>query len=63
MKHIRQKDSSFDSSESYIVVKTDDWTLPLEDHPSIIEHPEFFEIADCDLPNNFSYLIYQNENN
>jgi len=63
MKHIRQIGSSFDPSESYIVVKTDDWSLPLEVHPSMIEHPEFFEIADCDLPTNFSYLIYQNETN
>ena len=63
MEHIRQIGSSANANESYIVVKTDDWSLSLEVHPSIIEHPELFEIVDCDVPNNFSYLIYQSNSN
>lgn len=61
MIHIRQKNSSFDPTQAYIVVNTNDWSSPLDQHPSIVEHPEFFEIADCDIPENFSYLIYQSE--
>lgn len=63
MIHIRQKNSSVIYGQSYIVVKTTDWTLPLEEHPSIVDHPEYFEIADCEIPRDFTYLIYKNETN
>ena len=56
MKHIRQINSV--GTNTYTVIKTDDWDKPLEEHPSIIEHPETFEIADCDIPNQHQYLIY-----
>ena len=54
MIHIRQKVSSFNPHEVYSVVITDDWEYPLELHPSIIEHPEIFEIADWNSFQNFS---------
>jgi hypothetical protein len=54
MKHIRSKELSF-----YTVVKTEDWTEPLEQHPSILEHPELFEIVDSEIPQQHNYLIYQ----
>ena len=60
MIHIRQKVSSFNPHEVYSVVITDDWEYPLELHPSIIEHPEIFEIADCDIPNHAEFMIYDN---
>ena len=63
MKHIRQKDSSFNSNEAYSVVITTDWNNPLEEHPSIVEHPEVFEIADCNIPNNAQYLNYISDGN
>ena len=59
MQHIRQIGSSFNPNESYIVVDTTNYAGDLEDHPSIIDHPNLFEIVDCDIPNNFQYLIYQ----
>jgi hypothetical protein len=60
MIHIRQKNSVINKGEDiiYTIVKTDNWTLPLSEHPSIVEHPEIFEIADCDIPSNFQYLNY-----
>jgi hypothetical protein len=60
MLHIRQKlDLSGKQESAYTVVITSDWTLPLDEHPSIIEHPEVFEIADTDIPENAQYLNYQ----
>lgn len=60
MKHIRQKsDENNLMPVAYTVVKTDDWTLPLEEHPSIVEHPEWFEISNDEIPENAQYLIYQ----
>jgi len=55
MKHIRQKDLSV-----YTIVVTTDWNKPLEEHPSIVEHPESFEIVDCEIPVYVQYLNYQN---
>lgn len=54
MKHIRYKDLSI-----YTVVLTNDWNNLLEEHPSIVEHPEFFEIVDCEIPEQLQYLDYQ----
>ena len=60
MKHIRQKiDIANRVNEiAYTVVVTTGWTLPLEDHPSIVEHPELFEISEDEIPNNAQYLNY-----
>lgn len=60
MKHIRQKlDIALKGIEiAYTVVDTTGWTLPLEQHPSIVEHPELFEIVDEDIPENAQTLIY-----
>lgn len=56
MIHIRQINSV--GTNTYTVVKTDDWDKPLEEHPSVVEHPETFEIADCELPDYIQYVIY-----
>ena len=56
MKHIRQINSV--GTDSYTIVNTDSWTLPLEEHPSIIEHPELFEISEEEIPKQHQYLIY-----
>jgi len=53
MKHIRQKDLTI-----YTIVITTDLDNPLEEHPSILEHPEVFEIADCEIPEEYQYLNY-----
>ena len=57
MKHIRQINSV--GTNTYTVVKTEDWTLPLEEHPSIVEHPELFEITQDEIPVEHQYLIYE----
>ena len=57
MKHIRQINSV--DTDSYTIVVTTNWILPLEDHPSIIEHPELFEITEDPIPEQYQYLIYQ----
>lgn len=59
MIHIRQKlDLSAKQEVAYTIVITDGWTEPLEQHPSILEHPEIFEIVDAEIPENPQYLNY-----
>lgn len=54
MIHIRQKDLSI-----YTIVITEGWDKPLGDHPTIVDYPEVFEIADCEIPDEHQYLNYQ----
>jgi len=56
MKHIRQINSV--GTNTYTVVVTTDWELPLEDHPSLVDHPELFEISEDEIPEQYQYLIY-----
>lgn len=56
MKHIRQINSV--GTNTYTVVLTDKWDKPLEEHPAVIEHPETFEIADCEIPEHIQYVDY-----
>lgn len=55
MAHIRQTNST---QACYTVVKTEDWEQPLHEHPSIVNHPELFEISVDDVPPNAQYLDY-----
>lgn len=57
MKYIRQINSV--GTDSYTIVKTNDWILPLEEHPSLVEHPELFEISEEQIPKEHQYLIYE----
>jgi hypothetical protein len=60
MEHIRQKlDLTSRSTSAYTVVNTDGWTSPLSEHPSMLEHPEIFEISNDEIPENFQILNYQ----
>lgn len=54
MIHIRYKDLSV-----YTIVVTENWNEPLEQHPSIVERPQDFEVVDCELPEYVQYLTYQ----
>lgn len=60
MEHIRQKiNLALKGVEiAYTVVDTTGWTLPLDQHPSIVEHPELFEISSDEIPDNAQYLKY-----
>ena len=57
MKHIRQINSV--GTNTYTVIVLDGWDRPLEEHPSIVEHPELFEISEEEIPEQHQYLIYQ----
>ena len=54
MIHIRNKNLS-----PYTVVVTLEWDRPLEEHPSIVEHPESFEISEDEIPELYQYLVYE----
>lgn len=60
MKHIRQINSV--GTESYTVIVTNGYggsgEPPLESHPSVLEHPELFEIVDCEFPEQYQYGEY-----
>jgi hypothetical protein len=60
MEHIRQKiNLTLKGVEiAYTVVNTTGWTLPLIEHPSIVEHPEIFEITNDEIPDNAQLLNY-----
>jgi len=53
MAHIIQKNNG----GVYTVVITDGYT-DLTTHPSIVEHPDLFEIATNDLPTEYQLLNY-----
>lgn len=53
MRHIRQINTV--GQEYYGVVIAEE---PLEDHLSIIEHPELFEISEDEIPEKHQYLDY-----
>ena len=58
--HIRQKNNVTNKGIeiAYTVVVTTDWELPLNQHPSIVEHPELFEISEDVIPEDAQYLNY-----
>lgn len=60
MEHIRQKiNLALKGVEiAYTVVDTTNWTLPLNEHPSIVENPDLFEISNDEIPDNAQYLKY-----
>jgi hypothetical protein len=58
--HIRQKNNVTNKNIeiAYTVVITTDWNLPLNQHLSIVEHPELFEISEDVIPEDAQYLNY-----
>ena len=54
MRHIRQINSV--GTDSYTVVIAEE---PLEEHPSIVQHPTLFEISEDDIPEKHQYLDYE----
>jgi hypothetical protein len=62
MIHIRQKldlTNKIGELIAYSVVYTSNWDRPLEEHPSIVENPDVFEIVDEKVPSHAQTLIYQ----
>jgi hypothetical protein len=58
MKHIRQINTV--GQEYYGLVITNGWENNLENHPSIKENPELFEISEDEIPEKVQYLEYNN---
>lgn len=58
MLHIRKKDSSFDPTIAYSVVITTNWNQPLEEHPTMVNEPDVYEIVDCEIPPHVQYTTY-----
>lgn len=60
MKHIRQINSV--GTDSYTVIVTTGYggegEPPLEQHPSILEHPDLFEISLDEIPEKHQYGDY-----
>jgi hypothetical protein len=54
MRHIRQINSV--GTDSYVVVIAKE---PLEEHSSIVQHPETFEISEDEIPAQHQYLKYE----
>jgi hypothetical protein len=54
MRHIRQINSV--GTNSYTVVIAEE---PLEQHPSIVNHSDLFEISEDDIPEIHQYLNYE----
>lgn len=54
MRHIRQINSV--GTDSYTVVIAEE---PLEEHPSIVQHPTLFEISEDEIPEKHQYLNYE----
>jgi len=54
MRHIRQINSI--GTDSYTVVIAEE---PLELHPSIVNHPDLFEISEDEIPEQHQYLQYE----
>ena len=57
MKHIRQINSV--GTDSYTIIDTTDWMGQIDEHPSVVEHPEWFEISEEPIPEQHQYLIYE----
>jgi len=59
MEHIRQRLSvEGRATEIYTVVITENWDRPLSEHPSVVDHPEIFEITTDAIPEEHQYLNY-----
>lgn len=57
MKHIRQINSV--ETELYVIIISTGFETNLENHPSILEHPEVFEISNDEITKNITYLNYE----
>ena len=66
MKHIRRKILDTPSPTNrlaYVLVLTDDWTEPLEQHPKMINFPDLYEITEEDVPTDLTLWSIEYENN
>ena len=54
MRHIRQINSV--ETNSYTVVIANE---PLEQHSSMVQHPDLFEISEDEIPEQHQYLNYE----
>lgn len=57
MKHIRQINSV--GTNSYTIVNLDNYVGELEDHPSIVNHSDLFEISEGQIPEYVQYVHFE----
>jgi len=48
--HIRQIGSSYREGWTYTLLNTKDWTLPLEEHPCLLNFPNVWELVYAIIP-------------
>ena len=66
MRHIRRKIEDTPSPTNrlaYVIVKTDEWTLPLEEHPRIVDNGDLYEITEDEIPTDLTLWSIEYENN
>jgi len=63
MKHIRQKGSSYVVGETYTLMITTGYggegQPPLEEHPCIVDLPQFYEITEEPIPEHYQISTYE----
>jgi hypothetical protein len=57
MRHIRQINSV--GTNSYTIVNLDNYVGELEDHPSIVNHSDLFEISEDEIPEYVQYVHFE----
>ena len=65
MRHIRRKILDTPSPTNrlaYVLVITDNWTQPLEQHPKIVNYPDLYEITEDEVPTDLSLWSIEFEN-
>ena len=65
MPHIRRKIEGIPSPTNrltYVIVITSDWTLPLEEHPKVVNHPDLYEVTADEIPTDTTIWSIEYEN-
>jgi len=66
MRHIRRKiegTPSVTNRLAYVIVVTDDWTESLENHPKMLDYPNFYEITEDEIPTDLTLWSIEYETN
>lgn len=66
MRYIRRKIEGIPSPTNrlaYVLVITDGWTEPLENHPKIVNYPNLYEITEDEIPTDLNIWSIEYENN
>ena len=56
--HIRQIGSSYEEGWTYTIVNTSNWTLPLEQHPLVLNEPNLYELVYAIIPKVYQQIMW-----